>query len=144
VAFGEALTPDFRSYAHRVVANAKRLAQGLMERGFAIVSGGTDTHLMLVDLRPKKLTGKAAEAMLGEVDITVNKNTIPDDPESPFVTSGIRLGTPALTTRGMGLVEMDRIAELVDRALTATGEGAREKVRADVRALADAFPLYAE
>jgi len=142
VAFGEALTPDFRSYAHRVVANAKRLAQGLTERGFAIVSGGTDTHLMLVDLRPKQLTGKVAEALLGQVDITVNKNTIPDDPESPFVTSGIRLGTPALTTRGMGLVEMDRIADLVDRALTATTDGERQKVKADVRALADAFPLY--
>jgi len=142
VAFGEALTPDFRSYAHRVVANAKRLAQGLTDRGFAIVSGGTDTHLMLVDLRPKKLTGKAAEALLGEVDITVNKNTIPDDPESPFVTSGIRLGTPALTTRGMGLAEMDRIADLVDRALTATGDGDRQRVKAEVRALADAFPLY--
>ncbi len=143
VAFGEALTPDFRAYAHRVVANAKRLAQGRVELGFAIVSGGTDTHLMLVDLRPKRLTGKAAEAMLGEAGITVNKNTIPDDPESPFVTSGIRLGTPALTTRGMGLAEMDAIADLIDRALTDSNPRARAKVRKDVRQLADAFPLYA-
>jgi glycine hydroxymethyltransferase len=143
VAFGEALTPDFRAYSHRVVANARRLAQGLVELGFAIVSGGTDTHLMLVDLRPKRLTGKAAEAMLGEAGITVNKNTIPDDPESPFVTSGIRLGTPALTTRGMGLTEMDAIADLIDRALTDSNPRARAKVRKDVRQLADAFPLYA-
>jgi glycine hydroxymethyltransferase len=142
VAFGEALTPDFRAYAHRVVANARRLAQGLVELGFAIVSGGTDTHLMLVDLRPKRLTGKVAEAMLGEAGITVNKNTVPDDPESPFVTSGIRLGTPALTTRGMGLAEMDAIADLIDRALTDSNPRARAKVRKDVRQLADAFPHY--
>ena len=114
VAFAEALTDEFKEYARKVVANAKALADALIERGFAIVSGGTDTHLMLVDLRPKDLTGKAAEKMLGRAGITVNKNTIPDDPQSPFVTSGIRLGTPALTTRGMGVAEMGRIAELID------------------------------
>ena len=106
VAFGEALTADFRAYARQVVDNAKTLAAALVERGFAIVSGGTDTHLMLVDLRPKGLTGKVAEKTLDQAGITVNKNTIPDDPQSPFVTSGIRLGTPALTTRGMGTAEM--------------------------------------
>ncbi len=143
VAFGEALTPDFRAYAHRVVANAKRLADALTDRGFAIVSGGTDTHLMLVDLRPKGITGKEAEAVLGQAAITVNKNTIPDDPESPFVTSGIRLGTPALTTRGMGLNEMERIAALIDRALTRRDDASLAGVRRDVEALAGAFPLYA-
>ena len=105
-----------------MVENAKALAQALIGRGFAIVSGGTDTHLMLVDLRPKNLTGKVAEKTLDQAGITVNKNTIPDDPQSPFVTSGIRLGTPALTTRGMGPGEMERIAELIDRALTRPDE----------------------
>ena len=123
VAFGEALTADFRAYARQVVDNAKALAEALVERGFAIVSGGTDTHLMLVDLRPKNLTGKAAEKTLDQAGITVNKNTIPDDPQSPFVTSGIRLGTPALTTRGMGTAEMVRVAELIDRAAHPPGRG---------------------
>jgi glycine hydroxymethyltransferase len=143
VAFGEAQTDDFRRYTRQVVANAQALSAALIERGFAIVSGGTDTHLMLVDLRRKGLTGKAAEASLGRAAITVNKNTIPDDPESPFVTSGIRLGTPAVTTRGMGVPEMIRIAELVDRSLAATGEEAVAGVRAEVLALAAEFPLYA-
>ncbi|MGH7585730.1 MAG: serine hydroxymethyltransferase [Gemmatimonadales bacterium] len=142
VAFGEALAPGFRRYAQKVVANAQALAAALVERGFAIVSGGTDTHLMLVDLRPKGLTGKAAEAALGLAAITVNKNTIPDDPESPFVTSGIRLGTPALTTRGMGTAEMLRIADLIDRALAARDADTVSGVRADVLALAAEFPLY--
>ena len=115
VAFGEALTDDFKVYARQVVENAKALADALTERGFAIVSGGTDSHLMLVDLRPKNLTGKAAEKMLGQAGITVNKNTIPDDPQSPFVTSGIRLGTPAVTTRGMGVAEM-RLDRRADRS----------------------------
>jgi glycine hydroxymethyltransferase len=143
VAFGEAQTDDFRRYTRQVVANAQALSAALIERGFAIVSGGTDTHLMLVDLRRKGLTGKTAEASLGRAAITVNKNTIPDDPESPFVTSGIRLGTPAVTTRGMGVPEMIRIAELVDRSLAATGEEAVAGVRAEVLALAAEFPLYA-
>jgi glycine hydroxymethyltransferase len=143
VAFGEALTPDFRAYAHRVVANAKRLADALADRGFRIVSGGTDTHLMLVDLRTKGITGKEAEAVLGRAGITVNKNTIPGDPESPFVTSGIRLGTPALTTRGMGLPEMERIAGLIDRALTRRDEASLAAVKRDAEALTGAYPLYA-
>ncbi len=142
VAFAEALTPDFHDYAKAVVANAQRLASELTDRGYAIVSGGTDTHLMLVDLRPKSLTGKDAEAILGRAGITVNKNTIPDDPQSPFVTSGIRLGTPALTTRGMGVEEMTRVADLIDRALTAPDDATLDRVRDDVHALTAAFPLY--
>ena len=142
VAFGEALTDDFKAYARRVVENAKALAQALITRGFAIVSGGTDTHLMLVDLRPKNLTGKVAEKTLDQAGITVNKNTIPDDPQSAFVTSGIRLGTPALTTRGMGPGEMERIAELIDRALTRPDEATLARVRQEVEELSSTFPLY--
>ena len=142
VAFGEALTPDFRAYARQVVDNARTLAAALVDRGFAIVSGGTDSHLMLVDLRPKGLTGKEAEKTLGQAGITVNKNTIPDDPQSPFVTSGIRLGTPAVTTRGMGTAEMSRIAELIDRALTTPDEATLGRIRAEVEELSSAFPLY--
>jgi glycine hydroxymethyltransferase len=144
VAFGEALTPDFREYARRVVENAQVLATALMERGFAIVSGGTDTHLMLVDLRTKELTGKEAERVLGEAAITVNKNTIPDDPQSPFVTSGIRLGTPALTTRGMGRAEMVRVAQLIDEALIGRNDPAvLARVKGQVEDLAGKHPLYA-
>jgi glycine hydroxymethyltransferase len=142
VAFGEALTDDFKAYSRRVVENAKSLAAALIDRGFAIVSGGTDTHLMLVDLRPKNLTGKVAEKTLDQAGITVNKNTIPDDPQSPFVTSGIRLGTPALTTRGMGPGEMERIAELIDRALTRPDEATLARVREEVGELSSTFPLY--
>jgi glycine hydroxymethyltransferase len=142
VAFGEALAPDFKRYAKQVVENAKVLAEALVERGFAIVSGGTDTHLMLVDLRPKNLTGKAAEAILDKAGITVNKNTIPDDPQSPFVTSGIRLGTPALTTRGMGKPEMRRVAELIDKVLTRPDDDTVVRVRQEVGQLTSAFPLY--
>ena len=144
VAFAEAATPEFRSYARQVVRNAAALAEGLMERGLAIVSGGTDTHLMLVDLRPKRITGKLAEQALGRAAITVNKNTIPDDPESPFVTSGIRLGTPALTTRGMREGEMRRIADLIDQVLDAPEDDAvLGRVRRDVEAMVVDFPLYA-
>ncbi|HET8625049.1 MAG TPA: serine hydroxymethyltransferase [Gemmatimonadales bacterium] len=142
VAFGEALTDDFKAYARQVVANAQRLAAALVERGFAIVSGGTDSHLMLVDLRAKNLTGKAAEAILGKAGITVNKNTIPDDPQSPFVTSGIRIGTPAVTTRGMGRDEMGRVAQLIDLALSKQDESTLSRIRSEVRELTSAFPLY--
>ncbi len=142
VAFGEALTADFKRYAREVVANAKALADSLIECGFAIVSGGTDTHLMLVDLRPKGLTGKEAEALLGRAGITVNKNTIPDDPQSPFVTSGIRLGTPALTTRGMGTAEFRRIARLIDQVLTQRDDATIARVRGQVEELTSGFPLY--
>jgi glycine hydroxymethyltransferase len=141
-AFGEALSPDFKTYAQKVVENARVLAAALIERGLAIVSGGTDTHLMLVDLRAKSLTGKEAEKLLGVAGITVNKNTIPDDPQSPFVTSGIRVGTPALTTRGMGTAEMKQIAVMIDTALTARDPDSLAKVRHDVESLASGFPLY--
>jgi glycine hydroxymethyltransferase len=144
VAFGEALTEEFKRYAAQVVENAQVLAAALIERGHAIVSGGTDTHLMLVDLRGKGLTGKEAERVLGEAGITVNKNTVPDDPESPFVTSGVRIGTPALTTRGMGRVEMARIAQLIDEALSERTAEVLARVRADVLELASGFPLYPE
>jgi glycine hydroxymethyltransferase len=142
VAFGEALTDEFKTYSRRVVDNAQTLASALIDRGFAIVSGGTDTHLMLVDLRPKNLTGKAAEKTLGQAGITVNKNTIPDDPQSPFVTSGIRLGTPAVTTRGMGTAEMVRVAELIDTALTHPDDATLGRVKADVEELTSTYPLY--
>ncbi|MGI9042036.1 MAG: serine hydroxymethyltransferase [Gemmatimonadales bacterium] len=142
VAFGEALTDDFKAYARQVVENAKALAAALVERGFAIVSGGTETHLMLVDLRAKDLTGKVAEKVLDRAGITVNKNTIPDDPQSPFVTSGIRLGTPALTTRGMGTSEMERVAELIDRALARQDEDTLARVKGEVEELTSSFPLY--
>ena len=142
VAFGEALTDDFKKYAAQVVANAKVLAAALVDRGLAIVSGGTDTHLMLVDLRAKQLTGKEAEKVLGQAGITVNKNTIPNDPQSPFVTSGIRIGTPALTTRGMGEPEMVRIAELIDTALTNRDDATLARVKHEVESLASGFPLY--
>jgi glycine hydroxymethyltransferase len=142
VAFGEVLEPGFRDYAHAVVENARALATALQGRGFDIVSGGTDSHLMLVDLRPKGLTGKLAERLLDRAGITVNKNTIPDDPQSPFVTSGIRLGTPALTTRGMGTGEMKRIATLIDRVLVGQDDATIDTVRGQVEELARSFPLY--
>ena len=143
VAFGEALTPEFRQYQRQVVENARVLAEAMVEQGFAIVSGGTDTHLMLVDLRPKGLTGKEAEKALDKAGITVNKNTIPDDPQSPFVTSGIRLGTPALTTRGMGTAEMRRIAQLIATALDQRNdESALARIKGEVGEMTDAFPLY--
>jgi glycine hydroxymethyltransferase len=143
VALGEASQPEFKEYAAQVIKNAQALAAALVERGYAIVSGGTDTHLMLVDLRPKQLTGKEAEQLLDRAGITVNKNTIPGDPQSPFVTSGIRLGTPAVTTRGFREVEMGRIAELIDDVLTRKDDGTLARVKQDVRELTDAFPLYA-
>ena len=142
VAFAEAMTPEFKSYSRRTVANAKRLAGALIERGFAIVSGGTDSHLLLVDLRPKGLTGKVAEGLLVRSGLTVNKNTVPDDPQSPFVTSGVRIGTPAVTTRGMGEAEMDRIAELIDEVLTGQDDNTVTRVRGEVEELASGFPLY--
>jgi glycine hydroxymethyltransferase len=142
VAFGEALTSDFQDYAHATVENARTIAEALSGYGFDLVSGGTDTHLMLVDLRPKELTGKAAESILERAGIIVNKNTIPDDPESPFVTSGIRLGTPAMTTRGLGTAEMEKIAELINRALTYPDEATLATVSDEANELIEAFPLY--
>ena len=143
VSFGEALAPSFKAYAAQVVANAKALGTALVQRGYAIVSGGTDTHLMLVDLRPKSITGKDAEILLDRAAITVNKNTIPGDPQSPFVTSGIRLGTPAVTTRGFGEPEMDRVAQLIDTVLTKRDDATVARVKGEVREMTDEFPLYA-
>ena len=143
VAFGEALKPEFKTYSRQVIANARALAKALMDRGYQVVSGGTDNHLMLVDLRNHDLTGKVAEKALDAAGITVNKNTVPKETQSPFVTSGIRIGTPAVTTRGMKEAEMSRIAELIDQALKAPDdEGTLARVRDQVRELAMAFPLY--
>jgi glycine hydroxymethyltransferase len=143
VAFHEALQPSFAAYCQQVVENAQVLAQALMDRGYHVVSGGTDNHLMLLDLRNKGLTGKVAEKILDEAGITVNKNTVPNETQSPFVTSGIRIGTPAVTTRGMGPDEMRRVAELIDRVLSAPDDAAGvAAAKADVKALADSFPLY--
>ena len=141
VAFGEALRPEFAEYGRQTVRNAQTLAEELVARGYAIVSGGTDNHLALVDLRSKGVTGKQAEAFLGEAAITVNKNMVPGDPESPFVTSGIRLGAPAMTTRGFGEDEFTRVANLIDRVIVSRGAEA-PAVRDEVRELCDAFPLY--
>lgn len=139
VCFKEALTPEFKEYQNQIVKNAKVLAKELMNRGFKLVSGGTDNHLMLVDLTNKGVTGKDVEAMLDEVGITVNKNTIPFDKQKPNIASGIRIGTPAMTTRGMKEEEMKTIAELIDR--TIKGED-KEKIKADVLKLTSRFPIY--
>jgi glycine hydroxymethyltransferase len=144
VCFGEALQPAFKQYARRVVENAKALAKSLSDEGFRLVSGGTDNHLMLVDLTAKDISGKKAERLLDEVGITVNKNAIPFDPRKPALTSGVRIGTPAVTTRGMGPEEMRRIAQLIAQAIanTAEDEGVKVRLREDVRELSRAFPLY--
>ena len=149
VAFGEALTPEFKAYQQRVQENAQILAQTLVEAGLAIVSGGTDNHLMLVDLRPKKITGKAAEAALGRAHITCNKNGIPFDPEKPFVTSGIRLGTPAATSRGFGKEEFKQVGSMIVEVLdglSVKGEegnaGTEAAVKDKVHALTAKFPIY--
>ncbi|MDP3773827.1 MAG: serine hydroxymethyltransferase [Gemmatimonadales bacterium] len=143
VAFGEALQPSFKDYARQIVANARALGDALIERGYALVSGGTDTHLLLVDLRAKGLTGKEVEEALGRAGITVNKNTVPGDTQSPFVTSGVRIGTPALTTRGMKEPEMRTIGGLIDRAITGRAdEAGLKRVKGEVLELAERFPLY--
>ena len=149
VAFAEALTPEFKNYAHAVVANAKALAAPIVAGGFALVSGGTDNHLMLVDLQPKKLTGKDAEAALGRAHITCNKNGVPFDPQKPTITSGIRLGSPAATSRGFGLAEFRKVGELIVETLDGLarhGESANAAVEAQVRRsvaeLTQRFPIY--
>ncbi len=145
VAFLEALRPEFKDYCVQVVKNAQALAKALMAKNVHVVSGGTDNHLMLCDLRPRgaSLTGKLAETALDRADITVNKNTVPKETQSPFVTSGIRIGTPAVTTRGMGETEMVQIAELIDRVLSAPEDaGVTAAVKAEVHAMTAAFPLY--
>jgi glycine hydroxymethyltransferase len=150
VALGEALQPEFKVYSRAVVDNAQILAQTLLENGFDMVSGGTDTHLMLVDLRPKGLTGRAAEASLDRAGITCNKNGVPFDPEKPMITSGIRLGTPAATTRGFGQAEFRQVGEMITRVLDGLVDnpddnGAKEaELREEVRALCSRFPIYPE
>ena len=144
VCFQEALQPDFRTYQQAIVDNAQTLATGLIAEGFDLVSGGTDNHLVLVDVRAKGITGKIAEEALGRADITVNKNKIPFDPETPMVTSGIRVGTPAVTTRGMGRNEMSAIAQLIGESLSAPdNDELQAGVREKVHALTTRFPLYA-
>jgi len=145
VAFREALQPAWREYQRQIVKNAKALAEALLARGFRLVSGGTDTHLMLLDLSARNITGKDAQEALDRAWITVNKNTIPFETKSPMVTSGIRVGTPAVTTRGMKEPEMAQIAALIDRTLSSLGDGSVEaRVRDEVQALTSRFPLYAE
>lgn len=145
IAFREAMSPEFREYAHRIVSNASQLAEHLAGHGFRMVSGGTDTHMIVVDLRPfdEELTGKEAQAVLDDAGITLNKNTVPDDPRSPFVTSGVRIGTPSVTTQGMGADEMPVIADLMARTLRHRGDPAAvAEVRSEVAALCERFPAY--
>jgi glycine hydroxymethyltransferase len=149
VAFGEALRPDFKFYAKNVAENARALAEILKSSGLDIVSDGTDTHLMLVDLRPKRLTGRVAETALGRAHITCNKNGIPFDPEKPTVTSGVRLGTPAGTTRGFGIAEFQQVGDMIAEVLDVLSQKGVEEdtavesaVRDKVRRLVDRFPIY--
>lgn len=143
VAFGEALRPDFKTYIDQVILNAKTLAEGLLGQGFELVTGGTDNHLLLLDLSSSPVTGKVAETALDESGITVNKNTVPNEKRSPFVTSGIRIGTPALTTRGMGPKEMQMIAKWIAQVLKdPENESVKGKVHEDVRELCKSFPIY--
>ena len=141
VCFGEALTPEFKTYQHNIVENARVLADGLLAEGFDLVSGGTDNHLMLVDLRPMGITGKEFEARLDAVHITVNKNAIPNDPEKPFVTSGVRVGTPAVTSRGLRAEDMKTIAHLFGK-VARNFEDTADEVRATVSELCKKYPLY--
>jgi glycine hydroxymethyltransferase len=143
IALGEALQPGFKDYAAQVVKNAQAMAEAFLAKGFRLVSGGTDNHLVLLDMRSKSLTGKAAEAALQHADITTNKNMIPGDPESPFVTSGLRIGTPALTSRGMKEDAMREVVRLIDATITAQGDAAQvARIRGEVHALAAQYPLY--
>jgi glycine hydroxymethyltransferase len=149
VAFGEAMKPEFKAYQEQVVRNAKALANALMARGQKIVSGGTDNHLMLVDLRPKGLKGNVSEKALVRAAITCNKNGIPFDPETPFVTSGLRLGTPAATTRGFGVAEFKQVGLMISEVLNAIAQSPDGKapmveaaIKERVKALTDRFPIY--
>ncbi len=143
VSFKEALTPEFKKYQQQIVANAQAFAAALVKRGYRIVSGGTDNHLFMIDLRPKNITGKDAATVLDHVNITVNKNMIPYDPEKATVTSGLRIGTPAVTTRGMKEKDMERIADLIDRAIVGRDNAATlAKIKAETIALMNEFPIY--
>lgn len=141
VCFKEALEPSFKTYAAKIIENAQALANGLIKRGFNLVSGGTDNHLMLVDLQNMGVTGKDAEKLLDAANITCNKNTVPNDPASPFVTSGIRLGTPAVTTRGFNAEDMDIVAEAIHLLITDVNAN-RDKAVGLVKSLTDKYPLY--
>ena len=143
VCFKEALTPEFKVYAKNIVDNAQALAKGLMSRDIAIVSGGTDNHLMNINLVPKDLTGKEVEKLLDAAHITANKNTVPNDPKSPFVTSGIRLGTPASTSRGLGVDDFDQVAEAIATVIN-EGEGGVEKARGIIDGIVAKYPLSGE
>lgn len=142
VCFKEATTPEFKAYQKQIIKNSKALAQGLIEEGFRLVSGGTDNHLVLVDLTSKNITGKEAQLLLDDVDITINKNTIPNDKQSPFIGSGIRIGTPALTTRGFNESDMKEIAHLIAHVIEKRDDAAKQKVRAAVAELCRKHPLY--
>lgn len=143
VAFGEALQPSFKTYQQQVIKNAQAMAQTFVELGYNLVSGGTDNHLVLIDLRNKGITGKIAEAILGNAEITVNKNMVPFDTESPFVTSGIRIGAPAMTTRGMGTEEFSYLAKLIDKVLSnPDDEALHTRTATEVQSLCERFPLY--
>ena len=144
VCFGEALKPEFKAYQHQVVLNAKALAKALMDKGYRLVAGGTDSHVMCIDLRSKGITGKVAEAALDKAGITANKNTIPFDPEKPFVTSGLRIGTPAITTRGMKEADMEKVADFIDRAINHHADENYLAAEAkEVEKFLEKFPLYA-
>ena len=145
VAFKEALLPSFKAYQKQIVANAKMLSSELISKGYDLVSGGTDTHLILIDLTKKDITGKEAEEALVKAGITVNKNTIPFETRSPFITSGIRIGTPAATTKGMKEAEMKVIAGFIDNAIKSRSDEAKlSSIKADVKKLCERFPFYKE
>jgi glycine hydroxymethyltransferase len=145
VAFGEILTDDFKVYGKQVITNAQAMAKAFVDRGYQLISGGTDNHLMLIDLRNKGITGKKAQESLDKAHITLNKNAVPFDDKSPFVTSGIRIGLPAITTRGLKETDMETIAALIDRVLVAPDdETVTAQVRRSVMDLMKDFPLYAE
>ena len=145
IAFGEALKPDFKIYAQEVIDNAKAMSEVLLSKGYKLISGGTDTHVILIDLSNKGVTGKVAEKRLEQAGITVNKNMVPFDKRSPFITSGIRVGSPAITTRGMGKNEMVKIVDLIDKIITnIEDESMIKKVKTEVQSLCSSFPLYSE
>ena len=145
IAFGEALKPDFKIYAQEVIDNAKAMSEVLLSKGYKLISGGTDTHVILIDLSNKGVTGKVAEKTLEQAGITVNKNMVPFDKRSPFITSGIRVGSPAITTRGMGKNEMVKIVDLIDKTITnIEDESMIKKVKTEVQSLCSSFPLYSE
>jgi glycine hydroxymethyltransferase len=144
IAFGEVLTEEFTSYAKQIIQNAQAMAKSFLDRGYDIVSGGTDNHLLLIDLRNKNISGKKAEQILGKADITVNKNMVPYDDKSAFVTSGIRVGVPAITTRGMKEEHMDTVVDYIDQALKADNDEALERLAKEVNGLMKQFPLYPE